>query len=62
MIAERFLRLPDVEAHVGLRRSKIYALVQEQRFPKQIKIGSVAVWLRTEVSAWMDEQISAARS
>ena len=40
------LRLPDVERMTGIKRSMIYRLEGEGRFPKRVKIGEHA-------SAWV---------
>ena len=62
MLQERFMRLPEVESHVGFRRNKIYRMAKVKQFPAPIKLGDrVTVWLRSEISAWMGEQINAAR-
>ena len=38
----RFLRLPEVEATVGLKKSKLYALMKEadDPFPSPIHVGT----------------------
>jgi prophage regulatory protein len=61
MDAERLLRLPAVESHIGLRRTKIYDMVRARQFPAPIKFGRVSMWLRSEVTNWMDATINAAR-
>ena len=46
----------------GLKRSMIYQLEAEKRFPKRIKIGIRAVgWVEWEVQAWVAERIAASR-
>lgn len=58
----RFLRLPDVERKVGLKKTRIYELVAEGKFPAAIKLtDSTNAWLEHEVEAWMDERIAASR-
>lgn len=59
---QTFLRLNDVTKMTGLARSTVYAHGRLGKFPKPIKAGgTVAAWLGTEVSAWMDEQIRISR-
>jgi predicted DNA-binding transcriptional regulator AlpA len=36
----RLLRLPDVEARVGLKRSSIYRKIEEGSFPRPILLGA----------------------
>lgn len=57
---QKFLRLPEVEALVGWRRSQIYSEIQAGRFPKQIRLGSRCVaWSEAEIAAWQAERIAA---
>jgi prophage regulatory protein len=51
----RLLRLPEVMARVGLRRSAIYQRMSEGRFPKCRSLGpKCSVWLEAEINAWID--------
>lgn len=52
------LRLRDVEAHVGLRRSTIYLLISRNEFPAPIKIGAASCWSRKELDAWVETRLS----
>jgi prophage regulatory protein len=59
----QILRLPQVCNVTGLRRSMIYQLEAEQRFPKRIKIGIRAVgWIESEVQIWVSKRIAASRN
>ncbi|WP_408587915.1 helix-turn-helix transcriptional regulator [Novosphingobium sp.] len=50
----RLLRLPEVIARVGLRRSAIYQRMSEGRFPKSRSLGPrCTVWVKSEISAWI---------
>ena len=55
---ERLLKLPQVEALVGLKKSKIYALIQTGAFPVPVKIGRTSSWLEGEVQRWIAEHAS----
>ncbi len=58
----RFIRLPEVIARTGLKRSSIYAAVQAGTFPAQIPLGERAVgWDESEISAWIEARIREAR-
>lgn len=50
--ATRFLRLPEVMAQTGLRKTKIYAMINEDRFPAPVKIGRTSVWPECQVREW----------
>jgi len=55
----RFLRLPEVEQRVGLKRSAIYQRMSEGRFPKSRSLGTrCTVWIEGEIEAWMLRQIA----
>lgn len=55
----RFLRLPEVERRVGLKRSAIYQRMSEGRFPRSLSLGPrCAVWIDSEIDKWMLEQVS----
>ena len=59
---DRLLRLRDVEALCGLRRSAIYAAMKSGRFPTCIKLGTrVSAWPESEVQAWIAERVRAGR-
>jgi prophage regulatory protein len=50
----RLLRLPEVMARVGLRRSAIYQRMSEGRFPRSRSLGpKCAVWVEVEINAWI---------
>lgn len=56
----RFLRIHDVERKIGLKKSRIYELIADQKFPKAIKLtGSTNVWYEHVIDAWMDKQAPA---
>ncbi len=57
-----FIRLPEVRKLVGLGTTKIYIMVSEGLFPKQVPLGGRAVaWIKSEVLQWNLEQAAAAR-
>lgn len=58
----RILRLREVEARCGLRRSSIYALGSAGVFPTPIKLSERASgWLESEIEQWLAERIAASR-
>jgi prophage regulatory protein len=59
---QKFMRLTDVKACVGLGRSTIYARIAQGTFPKPIFLGERAVgWLESDVTAWIDERVKESR-
>lgn len=50
----RLIRLPDVIARVGIKRSMIYRLMSEGRFPRSRSLGpKCAVWVESEIDEWV---------
>ena len=55
---DRLLRLRDVEALVGVKKSTIYALMKQGGFPKCIYVTARTVaWPESRVHAWLQERI-----
>jgi prophage regulatory protein len=55
----RILRLPEVEAVTGKKRSQIYEDILNGRFPAPVPLGERAVgWMEDEVAAWQDARIA----
>lgn len=53
----QILRLPDVTAKTGLKRSSVYAAIQQKTFPKPVPIGARAVgWVATEIDEWIQQR------
>lgn len=52
------LRLPEVQRRTGLRKSKIYLLMRNGKFPEPVKLGArVSAWPDFEVERWVQAQI-----
>jgi prophage regulatory protein len=50
----RLLRLPEVMARVGLRRSAIYQRMSDGRFPRSRSLGpKCTVWVESEIENWI---------
>ena len=59
---ERLLRLPEVEARVGLRKSSIYEMLNRTppAFPRPLKLSRRAVcWPASAIDQWISERIAA---
>ena len=56
---KKFIRLPEVMALTGCKRTFIYQKIQDGDFPKQVKIGvSGCAWVLDEIESWMDARIA----
>ena len=55
---DRLLRLPDVEATTGCKKSTIYKLMKEGKFPACVRITErMAAWPESAVLAWVQARI-----
>jgi prophage regulatory protein len=62
-MSRSFLRLPQVEAIVGLKKSSIYKLVKSGQFPAPVKLSRKAsAWPSDEVDDWQQRQIDSRNS
>ncbi len=53
----RLLRLPEVEARTGLKKSTIYAAIRAGTFPQCVMVGPRSVaWRAAEVDAWCESR------
>lgn len=62
---ERLLRLPEVEARVGLKKSAIYAgcSAKPPTFPVPIKLSPRAVaWPESAIQGWIADRIKASKA
>lgn len=61
-MAQTILRLPQVEARTGYKRSSIYRLVKSGDFPPQIRLGGRASgWLEQEIDEWIAARVRVSR-
>ena len=59
---EILIRLPEVEARTGLKKSAIYAGMRKFSFPQCLKLGARSSgWIASEIDAWIAERIRLAR-
>lgn len=56
-----FLRLEDVIRRVGLKRSQIYNMIKEERFPSGRKYPGTRIifWLDADITAWQQKVLEA---
>jgi prophage regulatory protein len=58
-VEHRILRRPEVEARIGFKRSHLYNLMNEGKFPKAKRIGVRAIgWDSAEVEQWIAERLA----
>lgn len=55
----RLIRIEEVKAISGLKRSTIYAYISDGIFPSQIKLGKrCAAWIESEVLVFLRARIA----
>lgn len=55
---DRFLRLPEVENITGLKKTTVYGLIKEGKFPRQIRVTRrVSVWSEAAILSWVQSQM-----
>ena len=56
---DRLVRLPEVEAMTGCKKSTIYELMRAGRFPKSVRLNArMVAWAETAVLQWVQDRIS----
>lgn len=56
-MSTQILRMREVIQRIGLSRSSIYKLMENNDFPKPMKLGSQAIgWRDTEIEAWISNR------
>lgn len=57
----RLERMADLESRVGLKKSQLWKLIREGRFPAPIKCGRSSLFIAAEVDGWIQERIRESR-
>ena len=56
---DRLLRIAEVEHATGLKKSSIYSLAKEGKFPRQVVISRrCSVWPESAVMQWVQDRIA----
>ncbi|MGJ0579742.1 helix-turn-helix transcriptional regulator [Xenorhabdus bovienii] len=59
---ENLIRLPEVQRRTGYGKAWIYKLIADNKFPKQVKIGTRSIaFIESEIDGWIDQRISESR-
>lgn len=59
IIPEVQLRLEQVEAQTGMKKSYIYREMRSGSFPPSHKVGAATVWFQSDVQMWIAAQRTA---
>lgn len=56
---DRLIRLPEVEAMTGCKKSTIYTLLAQKRFPRPVRLSSrMVAWSEMAVLRWVQDRIA----
>lgn len=58
---DRLIRLPQVEAITGFKKSTLYQWIKEGKFPKNITVGRMSAWPESAVHQWVQDRIQEAQ-
>lgn len=59
---DRLVRLPEVEGMTGCKKSTIYQMIADGRFPKPLRLtGRMVAWPETAVLQWVQDRIAEAQ-
>lgn len=59
IVKNKLIKLNAVLAITGLSRSYVYALAQQDLFPKPVKLTErSSAWVEAEVQEWIEERIA----
>lgn len=59
---KQLIRRNKVEQITSLSRSRIYALMSNDDFPKPVRLGSMSVaWVLADVEEWINARIAASK-
>lgn len=53
---DRLIKIEDVMQQVGIRRTKLYDMIQLEEFPAPVKLGRYSRWSQIEVQDWIEQQ------
>jgi prophage regulatory protein len=56
---DRLIRLPEVMSIIGAKKSTVYSLINDGKFPKPIKYSErLCVWPETVILQWVQDRIN----
>lgn len=62
-MSQSLIRLPEVQRRTGYSKAWIYRLIDNGKFPKQIKLGTRAIaFIESEIDEWIANKIAESRT
>jgi prophage regulatory protein len=57
-MGDRFIRMPEVEHRVGLKKTAIYQMIKNGSFPAPRKLAvNCSVWIESSIDGWIAQKI-----
>lgn len=56
------INMTFITMFTGMTDKWFYKLIQDEDFPKPIKLGRRSCWFKSEVETWMQQRITASRT
>lgn len=61
LLEDQMVDMAFITSYSGMTDKWFYKLIQQDRFPKPIKMGRSSRWLQSEVEEWIAKQILMSR-
>lgn len=56
---DRLIRLPELEALIGCKKSTVYTMLKQGTFPRPIRLSArMVAWPETAVLQWIQDRIN----
>lgn len=62
LLEDQFVDMKFITRLTGLSDKWFYKLIQDDEFPKPIKLGRSSRWLKSEVENWLQARIADSRA
>jgi prophage regulatory protein len=54
----KLIRLPEVLERVALKKTAVYKMIEDDEFPRPVKLGAASAWVEAEINAWIADRMS----
>lgn len=61
LLDDPMISMTAITAYTGMTDKWLYKLIQQNKFPKPIKLGRSSRWLKSEVELWVQQCIAQSR-
>ena len=61
-MSQTLIRMPETMRRTGYGKAWLYKLINQNRFPKPVKIGSRSIaFIESEIDEWVSQRIAESR-